>query len=44
MANELGAIASSITPDINSNYWNLCGAMYAYLYGKLSLMNVDVLG
>ena len=25
-------------------YWNLCGAVYAYLYGHLSAMGIDVAG
>ena len=27
---------------IPNSYWNLCGAMYAYLYGELASMGIDV--
>jgi len=29
---------------IPASYWNLCGAMYAYLYGELASLGIDVAG
>ena len=42
---EVGAIADSqpCCP-FAEMYWNLAGATYAYLYGKLGALGVDVLG
>jgi hypothetical protein len=30
--------------DISASYWNLCGAMFAYLYGNLAAQGIDVVG
>lgn len=44
---ELGAILPG-DPEgketIPSSYWNLCSAMYAYLYGNLAKLGVEVVG
>jgi hypothetical protein len=37
---ELGFVAKPIP----SSYWNLTGAMYAYIFGELTRMGVDVAG
>jgi len=51
--NEIGSILSTDFGQGNSNYnfssipesyWNLSGALYAYLYGQLSHMGIDVAG
>jgi hypothetical protein len=46
-ADELGAILPG-DPEgklpIPNSYWNLCSAMYAYLYGNLANLGVDVTG
>ena len=48
---ELGAIAEDTlekphqpTKPIPNSYWNLCGAMYAYLFGELSKMGIEMIG
>jgi hypothetical protein len=53
MINEVGSISSNdneqfapgyVFKEIPHSYWNLSGALYAYLFGELTLMGVDVLG
>lgn len=45
---ELGAILpnDNVTPrgPIPDSYWNLCSAMYAYLYAELAQLGVEVVG
>jgi hypothetical protein len=45
---ELGAILpnDNVTPrgPIPDSYWNLCSAMYAYLYNELAQLGVEVVG
>lgn len=48
--NEAGCISASdlhrgpdIVPAADSPYWQLCGAVFAYLYGSLAAEGVDVL-
>ena len=45
---ELGAILpnDNVTPrgPIPDSYWNLCSAMYAYLYSELAQLGVEVVG
>ncbi|HUI41194.1 MAG TPA: glycosyl hydrolase family 39 [Terriglobia bacterium] len=45
---EIGAILpdDNATPRaaIPASYWNLCSSMYAYLYGNLASLGVDVVG
>src|SRR5579872_4848254 len=50
---EIGAISADdlaqgepghITKPIPSSYWNLTGAMYAYLFGEMTRMGIDVAG
>jgi Glycosyl hydrolases family 39 len=50
---ELGAISADdqsqdqsghITKPIPNSYWNLTGAMYAYLFGEMTRMGIDVVG
>ncbi len=33
-----------ITKPIPNSYWNLCGATYAYLFGQLTSLGIDVAG
>ena len=51
--NETGCISaedlaqgdpSHVAKPIPNSYWNLCGAMYAYLFGGLARQGIDVLG
>jgi len=47
--NELGCILPYDTADhlvrpIPNGYWNLCGAMYAYLYAQLAHQGIEVAG
>ena len=49
--NEAGCIDASDLhledlppPSMDSPYWNLCGAVFAYLYAGLSAEHIDVLG
>ncbi len=47
--NELGCILPYDTADhlvrpIPNGYWNLCGAMYAYLYAQLAHLGIEVAG
>ena len=47
--NELGCILPYDTADhlvrpIPNGYWNLCGAMYAYLYAQLAQLGIEVAG
>ena len=53
MINEIGAISADdlaqgqpghVTRPIPNSYWNLTGAMYAYIFAELSRMGVDVAG
>lgn len=37
-------LAPKLVHPIPRSYWNLSGAMFAYLYGKLALQGVDVVG
>jgi len=45
---ELGVILpdDNVVPrkPIPNSYWNLCAAMYAYLYARLSQLGIDVIG
>ncbi len=53
MINEIGAIsaedlsqgeAGHIEKPIPNSYWHLTGAMYAYIFGELSRLGIDVAG
>ncbi|MEP7143468.1 MAG: glycosyl hydrolase family 39 [Ferruginibacter sp.] len=46
MVNELGVILRSpeVPGPIDSNYWNLAGAMYAHVFLELTKMGIDVVG
>ena len=53
MINEIGAISADdggqsqpghVTQPIPNSYWNLCGAMYAWLFGELANMGIEVVG
>jgi len=37
-------LAPKLTQPIPRSYWSLSGGMFAYLYGKLALMGVEVVG
>jgi hypothetical protein len=39
-----GAPAGFVAPPIRNSYWNLSGAMYAYLYAELAKLGIDVAG
>jgi hypothetical protein len=50
MINEVGAISADdgeqnqpghVTEPIPGSYWNLCGALYAYLFGELANMGIE---
>jgi hypothetical protein len=50
MINEVGAISADdreqnqpghVTKPIPKSYWNLCGAMYAYLFAELANMGIE---
>ena len=50
---EIGAIsagdggqdqAGHVTKPIPQSYWNLCGAMFAYVYAELARLGIDVAG
>jgi hypothetical protein len=50
MINEVGAISADdreqntpghVTKPIPNSYWNLCGAMYAYLFGELANLGIE---
>jgi hypothetical protein len=50
---EIGAISADdraqgepghVTKPIPNSYWNLTGAMYAYLFGELTHLGIDVVG
>ena len=50
---ELGVISADdggqndpghITKPIENSYWNLAGAMYAYIFGEMTKMGIDVAG
>jgi hypothetical protein len=45
--NEVGTIlpngrTTELTPNIANSYWNLSGGMYAYLYGRLTQLGINV--
>jgi len=51
--NEIGSISADdtlqgrpghVTKPIPDSYWNLAGAMYAYIFGELSRIGIDVAG
>jgi len=47
--NELGSLlpatdAPTLLKPIPKSYWNLAGAMWAYMYGKLAVLGVDIVG
>jgi hypothetical protein len=48
MVNEVGTMLSSdvsnYSADIPREYWNISGAVYAYLYTQLSKIGIDVIG
>lgn len=53
MINELGAISADdvaqgepghVSKPIVPSYWHLTGAMYAYVFGELTRMGIDVVG
>jgi hypothetical protein len=53
MVNEIGSIAAEdlgqgqpgyVFKPIPASYWNLSGAVYAYLFGELTRMGIDVTG
>jgi hypothetical protein len=53
MINEIGSISSDdlgqftpghVTKEIPASYWNLSGALYAYLFGELTQLGIDVVG
>lgn len=53
MINEIGSIAAEdgsqgepghVQKPIPSSYWHLAGAMYAYIFGELSHLGIDVAG
>lgn len=39
-----GAPPTYVAPPIPNSYWNLSGAMYAYLYGELAKLGIEVAG
>ena len=50
MINEVGAISADdreqnqpghVTKPIPNSYWNLCGALYAYLFGELANLGIE---
>jgi hypothetical protein len=50
MINEVGAISADdreqnqpghVTQPIPNSYWNLCGAMYAYLFGEMANLGIE---
>lgn len=48
-ADELGCIlpndtAAQLARPIPKLYWNLCGAMYAYLYARLARLGIEIAG
>lgn len=44
-ANDVAKSADSMNGrDIPASYWNLCGAMFAYLYGHLAAQGINVVG
>jgi hypothetical protein len=46
MINEIGVIlrAPQVSGPIDNQYWNLAGAMYAYIFLELTKMGIDVAG
>jgi hypothetical protein len=53
MINEIGSIAAEdlgqgqpgyVFEPVPASYWNLSGAVYAYLFGELARMGIDVAG
>ncbi len=43
-ADDLGQASDSMTHPPPAEYWNLCGAVFAYLYAGLAEQGIDVLG
>jgi hypothetical protein len=44
-ADDLGQVTPGhVTKDIVNSYWNLCGAVYAYVFGHLASMGIDAAG
>jgi hypothetical protein len=41
---DLGQAADSMTHPPSAQYWNLCGAVFAYLYASLAGQGIDLLG
>lgn len=41
---EIGTILANEEQPIDPGYWNLSGAMYAYIYVQLSILGIDVIG
>ena len=39
-----GAPPGYVAPPIRNSYWNLSGATYAYLYGELAKLGIEVVG
>lgn len=53
MINEIGSISADdseqftpghVSQEIPNSYWNLSGALYAYLFGELTRLGIDVVG
>jgi hypothetical protein len=53
MVNEIGAISADdvvqgekghVSKPIPASYWNLAGALYAYIFGELTRLGIDVAG
>jgi len=42
--NEIGSIIGATGDDIPLDYWNLSGAMYAYLFTEMTKQGIDVAG
>jgi hypothetical protein len=42
--NEIGSIINAVPEKIPQDYWNLSGALYAYIFLELSRMGIDVAG
>ena len=51
--NEIGCISADdleqgkpghVTKEIATSYWNLCSAVYAYVFGNLASLGIDVAG
>lgn len=45
LAEDIGTgITGAVAKTIPASYWNLCGAMFAYLYAGLARQGVDIVG